>query len=126
DSQLRQTTVSARGSAAALEKIPLGVGWRQRGGPGVGSGSLALTPKAPQQVGARGVERVVIVQVQLADQSQRSRRPSTSPTATARFSATTGVGATAINWSYRATICDQSVSSAVAASACTALIAACS
>ena len=45
--------------------------------------------------------------------------------ATARLSATTGVGATASNWLYRATICDQSVSSTVAASACTALIAAC-
>src|SRR5712691_2412855 len=42
----------------------------------------------------------------------------------ARLRATTGVGATASNWSYRATICDQSVCSSVAASACTALMAA--
>src|SRR5438445_11506776 len=39
--------------------------------------------------------------------------PSISPIAMARLRATTGVGATASNWSYRATICDQSVSSSV-------------
>jgi hypothetical protein len=44
--------------------------------------------------------------------------------AMARLRATTGVGAITINWSYRATICDQSVCSSVAASAWTALIAA--
>jgi hypothetical protein len=35
--------------------------------------------------------------------------------AIARLRATTGVGATAINLSYRATICDQSASSSVGA-----------
>src|SRR5438046_940997 len=40
--------------------------------------------------------------------------------AMARLRATTCVGATTSRWSYRATICDQSVSSTVRASACTA------
>jgi hypothetical protein len=50
--------------------------------------------------------------------------PLTSATATARLSATTGVGATTMSWSYRVRIWAQSVASAVAASLCTALIAA--
>jgi hypothetical protein len=44
--------------------------------------------------------------------------------AMARLRATTGVGATASSWSYRATIWDQSVSSMVPASAWIALMAA--
>ena len=50
--------------------------------------------------------------------------PSASPTATARLSRTTGESVSASSSSYQPTICTQSVSSAVLASACSAAIAA--
>ena len=52
--------------------------------------------------------------------------PSRIATATARFSATTGDGATRASTSYRPTISFQSVSDALRAPACSAAIAACS
>ena len=56
-------------------------------------------------------------------------RPASGPSriamAAARFSSTTGDGSARTSTSYRPTICAQSVASAVAASACTAAIAAC-
>ena len=48
--------------------------------------------------------------------------PDTSATATARFSATTGVGASAISWSYSDRIAGQSVAATLVAALCTALI----
>jgi hypothetical protein len=50
--------------------------------------------------------------------------PSSSATATARFSATIDDGVSAASWSYSATTCDQSTDDASGASVCTALIAA--
>ena len=51
--------------------------------------------------------------------------PSRMAIAAARFSSTTGDGSARASTSYSPTICGQSVASAVAASACTAAIAAC-
>ena len=51
--------------------------------------------------------------------------PSRIATATARFNSTTGDGFIPANSSYSLTICPQSVVAALAASACTAVIAAC-
>ena len=86
--------------AAEPEELPLGVGRRQLAARSVGGRGLAVAAESAQQVGPGGVEEVVVVQVQPVDQRQRGGgavRP--RPTATARLSATTGVGATASSWS---------------------------
>ncbi len=45
----------------------------QVGRTGVRGGSLAFTAEPPQHVGPRGVERVVVVEVELVDQRQSCR-----------------------------------------------------
>ena len=64
---------SARASATLLEEVPLGVGRRQGGGAFVGCRGLTVSTESPQQICSRGVERVVVVQVQLVHQRKRSR-----------------------------------------------------
>src|SRR6266849_3227314 len=62
---------SPRSSATAREELPLGVGRRQGGRTLVGRGGLVVPVQPTKQIGSRGVERVVVVQVQLVDQSER-------------------------------------------------------
>src|SRR6266850_6424660 len=62
---------SPRSSATAREELPLGVGRRHRGRTLVCGRGLAVSVQPTKQIGARGVERVVVVQVQLVDQSER-------------------------------------------------------
>ena len=59
-----------------------------------------------------------------ASAASPARGPSASPTATARLSRTTGLSVRRASSSYHSTICTQSVSPAVGASACSAAIAA--
>jgi hypothetical protein len=77
-----------------------------------------VSAQPPGQIGSGGVVWVVVVQVQLVHDRQRGGGAVDSPMAMARLRATTGVGATTTSsWSYKWTICDQSVSSMVAAKA---------
>src|SRR6266849_8425238 len=62
---------SPRSSATAREELPLGVGRRHGGRTLVGGRGLAVSVQPTKQIGSRGVERVVVVQVQLVDQSER-------------------------------------------------------
>src|SRR5712692_9458476 len=66
---------SARSSAAELEEVPLGVGWRHGGRALVGGRGLAVSAEPPEQIGSGGVEGLVVVQVQFVDQSERCRGP---------------------------------------------------
>jgi hypothetical protein len=95
----------ARGSATEPEEVPLGFRGCHRGGALVGVGRLAGPAEPPKQVSSGGVERVVVVQVQLIHQNKAAAGPCTSPMAMAWLRATTGIGATASSRSYRATIC---------------------
>src|SRR5258708_31364207 len=61
----KSTVRSTRSSATELEEVPLGVRLRHGGGTLVGGRGLAVPAQPPQQIGSRGVERVVGVQVQL-------------------------------------------------------------
>src|SRR5215217_3440479 len=63
---------SARSSTTEAEEVPLGVSRRHGGCTLVGGRGLAVPPQPPKQIGSRGVERVVVVQVQLVHQGQRS------------------------------------------------------
>src|SRR6266516_3610552 len=64
---------SARASATLLEEVLLGVGRRQGGCAFVGCGGLTVSTQPTKQIRSRGVERVIVVQVQLVHQRQRSR-----------------------------------------------------
>jgi hypothetical protein len=90
-----------------------------------GSGAVA---GQLQQVRADCVEPVVagdpVVGLERAEQVQPGLGPLAMATATAWFSATTGVSETRRSSSYRATICGQSVASALGASSWTAAMAA--
>ena len=69
---LQRLMRSARGPATESEKVPLGLRRRQGGRSLVGDRGLALPAQPSKQIGSRRVERVVVVQVQLVHQSQRS------------------------------------------------------
>src|SRR6266516_3670245 len=62
---------SARSSATEPEEVPLGVCRRHGGRTLVGGRGLAVAAQPPKQIGSGGVERVVVVQVQLVHQRQR-------------------------------------------------------
>lgn len=79
--------------------------------------------EALQQVRSGRVEQVVCLEVEAIDAiASATAGPSISAIAIARFNATIGDG-WAMSRSYSCTICDQSVSAAVPASLCTALMA---
>ena len=61
--------------------------------------SVRAAAEPSQQIGAGGVPRVVRRQLEPVDLGQGDLGPSSSAKATARFSATTGVGVTAYSWS---------------------------
>src|SRR6266542_1916522 len=63
--------LSARSSTTEPEEVPLGVRRRHGGRTLVGGRGLPLPAQSPKQIGTSGVERVVVVQVQLLHQSQR-------------------------------------------------------
>src|SRR5919204_3567029 len=67
------TQASASGSASEPEEVPLGLGRRQSDRALVGGRGLAVAAQPLQQISARGVECVVIVQAQPVDQSECSR-----------------------------------------------------
>jgi len=90
----------------------------------VGGVGVREAAQAAEQVGADRVEQVIPVRPRPSTIASASAGPWTSATATARFSATTGLGATMSSWSYSARIWSQSVAVAIGASLCTALIAA--
>src|SRR5438309_10557965 len=69
---MRRRVRSARRSATLLEEVSLGVGRRQGGCAFVGCGGLTVSTQPTKQICSRGVERVVVVQVQLVHQRQRS------------------------------------------------------
>ena len=56
-----------------LEEVLLGVGRRQGGCAFVGCGGLTVSTQPTKQIRSRGVERVVVVQVELVHQLQRCR-----------------------------------------------------
>src|SRR5438309_11865615 len=70
---MRRRVRSARRSATLLEEVSLGVGRRQGGCAFVGCGGLTVSTQPTKQIRSRGVERVVVVQVHLLHQRQRSR-----------------------------------------------------
>src|SRR5438105_4828748 len=75
------------------EEVALGVRRRQGGRTLIGGRSFAAPTQPAKQIGPRGVERVVVVQLQLVHQCQRgSGAPCTSPVAMEPLSATTKVG----------------------------------
>jgi hypothetical protein len=61
-------SVAARNSATEPEEMPLGVCWCHGGGALVGGGGLAVSSQPAKQIGSGGVERVVVVEVQLVHQ----------------------------------------------------------
>src|SRR5439155_8211860 len=65
---------SARTSAPEPEERPLGVRRSQGGCAVVGGRGLAVSAQPTKKVGSGGVERVVVVEVQLVHQSERCRR----------------------------------------------------
>ena len=85
---------------------------------------FGVAPQSSEQIGADRMEQVVATKVEAINEGERSMAPSTSATATARLSATTGPGASVKRWLYSCRTCRQSVSAAVGASLWTALIAA--
>ena len=114
--------------SSSLEERSLCRVRRQLDRPVVGGGRLVRPPRSSEQVGVHRVEGLVGGQVDRrrwprtpggphrGRAARRPRRPgSARPPA---------LGCTAASWSYRATICPQSVCSAVIASAWTAAIAA--
>ena len=110
-----------------FEEAALGVVGGQLDRRGVGVGRLGAAAEAAEQVGAGGVERLVAVEVgaSASTAARPAPGPATSATATARLRATTGVGRHGERAGRRApAIWAQSVSAAVGASLCTALIAA--
>ena len=56
------------------EEVSFGVGRGEGGCTLVGGRGLAVAAQPPKQIGSCGVEGVVVVQLQLAHQGQRSRR----------------------------------------------------
>jgi hypothetical protein len=62
---------SLRSSATAHEELPLGVGRGHGGRTLVGSCGLATSVQPTKQIGSRGVERLVVVQVEFVDKSER-------------------------------------------------------
>src|SRR5215207_11045809 len=63
---------SARSSATKAEELPLGGSRRYGRCTLVGGRGLAVPAQPPKPTGSRGVERMVVVQVQLVHQGQRS------------------------------------------------------
>jgi hypothetical protein len=58
---------SARGSAAELEELALGVRRRQGGRPLIRGARLALPAQALKQIASGGMKRVVVLEVKLVD-----------------------------------------------------------
>ena len=71
------------------------------------------------------IDREALVAREPVEQGRPASGPSTMVTATAWLRATTGLSEISSSRSYRAVICGQSVSSAEAASSCSAAMAAC-
>ena len=65
----------------------------------VGGGRVGRAAEAAEQVGPHGVEEVVRLERQPSTAANPAAGPSTSPRATARFSATTGDGSNTSSWS---------------------------
>jgi hypothetical protein len=80
-------------SALQVPALARMVGERGRGRVRAGRRAAAMEPR--EQVGTDGVEEMVALELQAIDERARRGRTSTSPTATARLSATTGFGAVA-------------------------------
>ena len=57
-----------------LQELALGLGRRQVGRSRVGGSRLVVSAEPPEQIGSRGVERVVAVQVERVHDRQRGCR----------------------------------------------------
>src|SRR5439155_4918472 len=68
---LRHIARSARGSAAELEELALGVRRRQGGRPLIRGRRLTLTAQSLKQIASGGMKRVVALELKLFDQRER-------------------------------------------------------